>query len=78
MEIDECNAALSLLYLNVGITIMPIVPGIDFSKVVPIKIKDDQAYRSIYLAWNNSINTSKVVKDFRDFIIELYNNDLYI
>ena len=57
---------------------MPIVPGIDFSKVVPIKIKDDQAYRSIYLAWNNSINTSKVVKDFRDFIIELYNNDLYI
>ena len=78
MEIDECNAALSLLSLDVGITIMPVVPGIDYNKVVPIKIKDDQAYRSIYLAWNNSVNTSSVVKDFRDFIIELYSNDNYI
>ncbi|MDD4726011.1 MAG: LysR family transcriptional regulator [Tissierellia bacterium] len=78
MEIDECNAALSLLSLNVGITIMPIVPGIDYSKVVPIKIKDDQAYRHIYLAWNNSTNTNSIVKDFRDFVIELYNNDNFI
>ena len=51
---------------------MPIVPGIDYNKVVPIKIKDTQAYRSIYLAWNNSINTNSIIKDFRDFAIEFY------
>ena len=72
IEVDECNAALSLLYINYGISIMPIVSGIDYNKVVPIKIKDDQAYRNIYLAWNNSINTNSIIKDFRDFVIEFY------
>lgn len=72
MEIDECNAALSLLYLNVGITIMPIVPGIDYSKVVLLKIKDKRARRKIYLAWKDNINSN--VKKFLDYIINFYKD----
>lgn len=73
LEVDECNAALSLMYLNEGMTIMPIVPGIDYEKVATVKINGIQAIREVYLAWNDSINTNQQIKDFRDFIINLYD-----
>lgn len=73
LEVDECNAALSLMYLNEGMTIMPIVPGIDYEKVATVKIKGIEAIREVYLAWNDSINTNQQIKDFRDFIINLYD-----
>lgn len=57
---------------------MPIVPGINYDKIVPIKIKDDQAIRSIYLAWNDTINTNSTVRDFRDFILDLYDIEKHI
>lgn len=72
-EAYECNATLQFVSLNFGVTIIPGVPGIEYSPVAKIKIKTPGFKRKIYLSWMNKGTLIPPVRKVRDYILENFN-----
>lgn len=71
-EAEECNAVLSFVALNFGISIIPEVPALEHSDVSVLNIKDCRCVRTVYMAWMENRYMTPPVKKVKDFIIDNY------
>jgi DNA-binding transcriptional LysR family regulator len=68
-EAEECNAVISFVSLNFGISIVPEIPSMH-KHVNTVKICDLPLKREIYLCWSDDKYLSPAAIKTRDFIIE--------
>jgi len=68
-EAEECNAVISFVSLNFGISIVPEIPSM-YKHVDTVKICDLPLKREIYLCWTDDKYLSPAAMKTRDFIIE--------
>lgn len=73
-EAEECNAVISFVSLNLGISIVPEIPSMH-KHVNTVKICNLPLVREIYLCWTDDKYLSPAAIKIRDFIIN--NNSLY-
>ena len=71
-EADECNAVITYVSLNFGVSIIPNVPGLENSDVSVLRIKNQSFSRCIYLAWKKNKDISQPVARIKDFLIANY------
>lgn len=71
-EAEECNAILSFVALNFGISIIPEVPALKHSDVAVLNIKDCRCVRTIYMAWMEDRYMTPSVKKVKGFISDNY------
>jgi DNA-binding transcriptional LysR family regulator len=76
-EAEECNAVTAFVSSKLGISILPMVPSIDESKVSIIKIKTPECRRTLYLSWVEDRFMPPPVEKFKELVIGEYslNND---
>ena len=68
-EAEECNAVISFVSLNFGISIVPEIQSM-YKHVDTVKICDLPLKREIYLCWTDDKYLSPAAMKTRDFIIE--------
>lgn len=68
-EAEECNAVISFVSLNFGISIVPEIPSMN-NHVATVKIRDRVLNRMIYMCWTDDKYMSPTVIKARDFIIK--------
>lgn len=71
-EAEECNAVMTFVSLNFGISIIPKVPALDNSDVAVLKVIHPKCTRTVYMAWMENRPMTPPVKKVRDFISEFY------
>lgn len=71
LEAEECNAVISFVSLNFGISIVPEIPSMN-NYITTVKIKDYELERKIYLYWSKDKYMPHAVTKTRDFIIKNY------
>ena len=71
-EVPECNAALSLVYVNQAVSIMPNIPAINYERAATIKLKNKNCKRPIYLCYTNKTTSNPTSNRLIDFIIGNY------
>jgi Transcriptional regulator len=71
-EAQECSATLQYVAQNSGVTIVPLVPGLDYLPVTKIKIKTPGFSRKIYLSWVNTPTPTPPVHKVRNYILEMF------
>ena len=71
-EAEGCSSVITFVSLHYGISILPIVPGLETSEVAFAKIKNPEFTRVISLAWKKERNLSPAAKRVRDFIVDNY------
>ncbi len=71
-EAEECNAAISFVSLNLGISIVPEIPSMK-KHVNKVKICNFPLVREIYLCWADDKYLSPAAITTRDFIIKNFN-----
>jgi Transcriptional regulator len=71
-EAEECNAVITYVSLNFGISIIPAVPALDTSNVSTLKITYPKCTRTVYMAWMENNYTTPPVKKVKDFIISSF------
>lgn len=71
-EAEECNAVISFVSLNYGISIIPEVPSMN-SNVSVVNLKNPEFSRNIYMCWKNEKYMSSPVKKVKNFILENYS-----
>jgi len=67
-EAEECNAVISFVSLNFGISIVPEIPSM-YKHVNTVRICDMPLQREIYLCWSDDKYLSPAAIKTRDFII---------
>lgn len=68
-EAEECNAVISFVSLNFGISIIPEIPSMS-KHVNIVKVQDFSLERKIYLCWTDDKYLSPPAIKTRDFIIK--------
>lgn len=68
-EAEECNAVISFVSLNFGISIIPEIPSMN-KNVNIVKVRDFPLERKIYLCWTDDKYLSPTAIKTRDFIIK--------
>lgn len=71
-EAEECNAVISYVNLNFGISIVPEIPSMN-KHVNTVKICDFPLEREIYLCWTDDKYLSPATIKVKDFIIKNYS-----
>lgn len=71
-EAEECNAVMTFVSLNFGISIIPKVPALDNSDISVLKIVHPKCSRMVYMAWMENKYMTPPVKKVKDFIIKNY------
>jgi DNA-binding transcriptional LysR family regulator len=71
-EAEECNAAISFVSLNFGISIVPEIPSMH-KHVNTVKICNLPLKREIYLCWTDDKYMSPAAIKTKDFIIENFS-----
>jgi len=71
-EAEECNAVITFVSLNFGISIIPKVPALDNSDVSVISVKNPPCFRTVYMAWMENRYMTPPAKKVKDFIIDNY------
>lgn len=69
-EAEECNAVMTFVSLNFGVSIIPKVPALSNIDVAVLKIIDPPCARTIYMAWMENRYLTPPVKRVKDFIIK--------
>lgn len=72
-EAEECNAAISFVSLNFGISIIPEIPSMT-KDVTVIEVEDFELEREIYLCWTEKY-LSPTVSKAKDFIIDNFTQN---
>jgi DNA-binding transcriptional LysR family regulator len=70
-EAEECNAVISFVSLNFGISIVPEIPSMH-KHVNTVKICNFPLEREIYLCWTDKYSSPAAIK-IRDFIIKNFS-----
>ena len=71
-EAEECNAVISFVSLNLGISIVPEIPSMH-KNVSTVRICNLPLVREIYLCWTDDKYLSPAVLKTKDFIIKNFN-----
>ncbi len=71
-EVEECNAVMTFVSLNFGISIIPKVPALDNSDLSVLKIVHPKCSRTVYMAWMENRYMTPPVKKIKEFIINGY------
>lgn len=71
-EAEECNAIMTFVSLNFGISIIPQVPALDNNDVSVLKIIRPKCVRTVYMAWIENRYMTPPVKNVKDFIMNNY------
>jgi DNA-binding transcriptional LysR family regulator len=72
VEAFECSGALQYVAQNLGVTIIPHTPSVDFLPVKLIKIKTPGFKRQIYLSWRQDRPDTPLFNLVRKFIQERF------
>lgn len=70
-EAEECNAVISFVSLNLGVSIVPEIPSM-YKHINTVKICKMPLVREIYLCWTDKYSSPAAVK-IRDFIINNFS-----
>lgn len=70
-EAEECNAIISFVSLNFGISIVPEIPTMN-NRITTVKIRDYVLERKIYMSWTDDKYMSPTAIRTRDFIIKKF------
>ncbi|KRF04516.1 LysR family transcriptional regulator [Paenibacillus sp. Soil766] len=69
-EGEEVVSLLGFVSANLGIALLPEIPGMDMKNLVKLPISDYQSQRTIGLAWIKGKHLPPVVDTFREFLID--------
>ncbi|NFG58786.1 LysR family transcriptional regulator [Clostridium botulinum] len=69
---SEASMLGTLVAAGAGITIVPNTHIFNTNKISILNIKEDIGYKTIYMGWNKKSFESKIIKEFRDYIIDSY------
>lgn len=69
-EGEEVVSLLGFVSANLGIALLPDIPGMDMKNLVKLPILDYQSQRTIGLAWIKGKHLPPVVATFREFLID--------
>ena len=70
-EAEECNAVISFVSLNLGVSIVPEIPSMH-KHINTVKICNIPLVREIYLCWTDKYSSPAAIK-IRDFIIKNFS-----
>ena len=76
MEAYDCNAAITYVTLNRGISIIPGIPSIQASNFAILKLADRVLTRKLYLSWNTTASRSRMADKLREHILSLKKDAL--
>lgn len=70
VEPTEAGMLAGLVSAGAGIAIVINTPMINTNKISKLKINDEIGYKKIYMGWNKEAYISKIVGEFKDYILE--------
>ena len=71
-EACDYHAAINYVSLGKGVSIIPHISAIEQHNVVPVRIRDLNCARPIYMLWNDCATPNDSKNDFIAFILQLY------
>jgi len=72
IEVEECNAAITYVSMNFGISIIPSLPALEQRNVSVVKINNPEFSRIISMYWMEDRFMPPPVQKMKEFIIENY------
>ncbi|MBT9831472.1 LysR family transcriptional regulator [Clostridium baratii] len=70
-EPDEGSVLAGLVSSGAGVAIVLNTPIMNNNKLSVLKIKDNIGHKSIYMGWNKELYTSKIKKEFKEYVLKL-------
>ena len=71
-EACDYNAAINYVSLGKGVSIIPHISAIEHHNVVPVRIRDLNCVRPIYMLWNDCAAPNDSKDDFIALMLQLY------
>ena len=73
-EGEEVVTVMGFVSANLGISLLPIIKGIDMTNIKCLSISEPIVERSIGIAWNKERYLTPVARRFQKFLMEYYQN----
>lgn len=75
-EGEEITTVAGLVEARFGVALIPYVPGLEQLKVVLLPISSPKCLRTIGIAWNKKHYLSHPAKNFRNFVVKYYLQEM--
>ncbi len=69
-EGEEIPTIVGLVSVGLGVSLIPSVPGLDFSRVSLLRVTEPISGRDIGIAWIENRNISMAAERFRDYVLD--------
>ncbi len=73
-EGDEIGIVASLVAAELGVSLVPKIPGLDSTKLKFLKVSSPCCRRTIGIAWDTSRLLSPIASEFREFTLNLFSS----